>query len=332
MDLIWYNLVDLHLREAVFEHWKNFHKDKPSANQDIMAIHKEHPAPEKQMLGSMMDRIPRKRTSLKGVQPNLVQAMVTLGAFWCTMRIAWTIFCPYSDPSLSLSPSFNLGPSPSNLQMVVYTANREVNKRPANEDREVSSQIGPQPISLPNNQITESTAKKATSLEGNVSSLVLKVECIRDNADFTRRSTVKLQQQLKTTFDGLEIKIDLLESTLFHLVDEVTTLKSQVAEMVECLKACVMPKMGKEDQAENRGKDRAMKRYVGQRKTSSGFSGALVVDKPVRIETKSVEIISVQKSRKQLFIVEQKDHSGSDKWYNKPAGVRYNKPAGRPVK
>ncbi|KZV44051.1 putative glutamate--tRNA ligase, cytoplasmic [Dorcoceras hygrometricum] len=37
-DLIWYKLVDLHLREAGAEHWKNFHKDKPSANQDIMAI------------------------------------------------------------------------------------------------------------------------------------------------------------------------------------------------------------------------------------------------------------------------------------------------------
>ncbi|KZV28122.1 hypothetical protein F511_29600 [Dorcoceras hygrometricum] len=37
-DLIRYKLVEFHLREAVAEHWKNFHKDKPSANQDIMAI------------------------------------------------------------------------------------------------------------------------------------------------------------------------------------------------------------------------------------------------------------------------------------------------------
>ncbi|KZV47123.1 phycocyanobilin ferredoxin oxidoreductase-like protein [Dorcoceras hygrometricum] len=37
-DLIWYKLVELHLREAIAKHWKNFHKDKPSVNQDIMGI------------------------------------------------------------------------------------------------------------------------------------------------------------------------------------------------------------------------------------------------------------------------------------------------------
>ncbi|KZV44267.1 hypothetical protein F511_10386 [Dorcoceras hygrometricum] len=31
-------MVELQMREAVAEHWKIFHKDKPSANQDIMAI------------------------------------------------------------------------------------------------------------------------------------------------------------------------------------------------------------------------------------------------------------------------------------------------------
>ncbi|KZV35569.1 hypothetical protein F511_28411 [Dorcoceras hygrometricum] len=37
-DLVWYNLVELHMREVVAEHWKEFHKDKPSANQDFMEI------------------------------------------------------------------------------------------------------------------------------------------------------------------------------------------------------------------------------------------------------------------------------------------------------
>ncbi|KZV21103.1 pentatricopeptide repeat-containing protein [Dorcoceras hygrometricum] len=37
-DLIWYKLVKVILLEVVAEHWKNFNKDKPSANQDIMAI------------------------------------------------------------------------------------------------------------------------------------------------------------------------------------------------------------------------------------------------------------------------------------------------------
>ncbi|KZV17635.1 hypothetical protein F511_19998 [Dorcoceras hygrometricum] len=28
-ELIWFKMVELHMREAVTEHWKNFHKDKP---------------------------------------------------------------------------------------------------------------------------------------------------------------------------------------------------------------------------------------------------------------------------------------------------------------
>ncbi|KZV15568.1 ABC transporter G family member 28-like [Dorcoceras hygrometricum] len=37
-DLIWYMLVELHLHKFVAEHWKEFNKAKPLANQDIMAI------------------------------------------------------------------------------------------------------------------------------------------------------------------------------------------------------------------------------------------------------------------------------------------------------
>ncbi|KZV41472.1 putative glutathione S-transferase [Dorcoceras hygrometricum] len=37
-DFFWYKLVELHMREVVAENWKEFHKDKPSANQDLMAI------------------------------------------------------------------------------------------------------------------------------------------------------------------------------------------------------------------------------------------------------------------------------------------------------
>ncbi|KZV24404.1 hypothetical protein F511_21921 [Dorcoceras hygrometricum] len=117
-----------------------------------------------------------------------------------------------NDTSLSLSPSFNLGPNPdskgnhtdhqgpstSNLQMVVYTTNNEVNNRPTDEHREV----------LPN-----------------------LVERFRDDAGFKRHSTVQLRKQLKNAVDGLGIKIYPTTSC-----DEVTMLKSQVAEVVECLK------------------------------------------------------------------------------------------------
>ncbi|KZV24126.1 hypothetical protein F511_20113 [Dorcoceras hygrometricum] len=37
-ELIWFKMVEQHLRKAVAEHWKEFNKDKPSANQDLMSI------------------------------------------------------------------------------------------------------------------------------------------------------------------------------------------------------------------------------------------------------------------------------------------------------
>ncbi|KZV35518.1 hypothetical protein F511_34906 [Dorcoceras hygrometricum] len=37
-ELIWFKMVEQHMRGVVTEHWKEFHKDKPSANQDIMSI------------------------------------------------------------------------------------------------------------------------------------------------------------------------------------------------------------------------------------------------------------------------------------------------------
>ncbi|KZV29139.1 hypothetical protein F511_41471 [Dorcoceras hygrometricum] len=37
-ELIWSNMVERHLRKVVAEHWKEFNKDKPSMNQDLMSI------------------------------------------------------------------------------------------------------------------------------------------------------------------------------------------------------------------------------------------------------------------------------------------------------
>ncbi|KZV49962.1 putative LRR receptor-like serine/threonine-protein kinase [Dorcoceras hygrometricum] len=147
---------------------------------------------------------------------------------------------------------------------------------PDHEDREASSQSGPQLTSLPNPHIIEANATNLTSMEGNVSYLGLQVVRIRDDADFTRHSIVQLRKQLENAVDGLEIKIDVLESTLVrkfadnqqnlsaletglvrhfadnqqHLVDEVTTLKFQVAEIIECLKELRDAKKGEGKQGE----------------------------------------------------------------------------------
>ncbi|KZV16185.1 hypothetical protein F511_11861 [Dorcoceras hygrometricum] len=70
-----------------------------------------------------------------------------------------------------------------------------------------------------------------------------KVESIKADTYFTRQSTVQLRRQLETSLKGIKIKIYVLESTLVrhvadsqqHLVDELAFVKSQLAEMVDCI-------------------------------------------------------------------------------------------------
>ncbi|KZV23502.1 structural maintenance of chromosomes protein 2-like [Dorcoceras hygrometricum] len=91
------------------------------------------------------------------------------------------------------------------------------------------------------NRICQRTTNNAHKLKSgsfpndNVS---LPVERIKADTDFSRHSTVQLRKQLETSVDGLEIKIDVLESTLVrHFADsQQAFVKSQLAEMVDCLK------------------------------------------------------------------------------------------------
>ncbi|KZV38659.1 hypothetical protein F511_32936 [Dorcoceras hygrometricum] len=55
-------------------------------------------------------------------------------------------------------------------------------------------------------QIMDNTAKDLTSLKDSVSSMDLKVEHIKADTDFARRSTMQLRQQLETSADKLEIR------------------------------------------------------------------------------------------------------------------------------
>ncbi|KZV54967.1 structural maintenance of chromosomes protein 4 [Dorcoceras hygrometricum] len=99
----------------------------------------------------------------------------------------------------------------------------------------------------------EITTKELTSLTESVSYLTLKLARLSDDTNFTRLSTVQLWKQLENAVAGLEIRIDVLESTLSrkfadshqeiselenalirhfadnqqHIVDEVASLKSQ---------------------------------------------------------------------------------------------------------
>ncbi|KZV16736.1 hypothetical protein F511_25882 [Dorcoceras hygrometricum] len=168
-----------------------------------------------------------------------------------------------ADPILSVSLSLNLVPSPSKSQMV--------------------------PISIPSPQTLENPPKELTSLQDSVSSLDLKVEHIKDDTDFTMQSTVQLRWQLETLVDGLDIKIVVLESTLVrqfadnqqnlaaletglvrhfadsqqYFVDEVTSLKPQVAEMVDCLKELCDGKKGEGPSSKKGEGTAAVKREDG---------------------------------------------------------------------
>ncbi|KZV36127.1 hypothetical protein F511_16763 [Dorcoceras hygrometricum] len=135
---------------------------------------------------------------------------------------------------------------------------------------EATMETIPQQISLPTPQIMDTTAKELTTLQDLVFSLDLKVERMRDDTNLTRNHTTQLRRQLKNAVNGLQIKIDVLESTLVrkladnqqnfaaletglvhhfadskqNILDEVASLKSQVAEMVECLKELCDAKKG----------------------------------------------------------------------------------------
>ncbi|KZV29302.1 putative LRR receptor-like serine/threonine-protein kinase [Dorcoceras hygrometricum] len=149
------------------------------------------------------------------------------------------------------------GPAPSNLQLVV-----------------------PPPTDLSTLQFMDTTAQNFTTLSTHVSSLDLTYSRIRDDNNLTRHHTTLIRDQLKTAVEGLDIKIDVLERTLSQriddihqhftklettmvrnyadshqqLVDELASVKSHLAAMVESMKEFGATKRGKEDKVD-RGRD-----------------------------------------------------------------------------
>ncbi|KZV41395.1 calmodulin-binding receptor-like cytoplasmic kinase 2 [Dorcoceras hygrometricum] len=78
-----------------------------------------------------------------------------------------------------------------------------------------------------------------------VSSLDLSYARLRDDTVITKRHTAQLCDQLKTTADGLDIEIDVLERTLTQrMVDELAVVKSQLDTIVEGLKETGAAKKG----------------------------------------------------------------------------------------
>ncbi|KZV18755.1 hypothetical protein F511_13028 [Dorcoceras hygrometricum] len=81
------------------------------------------------------------------------------------------------------------------------------------------------------------TAREIVSLKDTVSSLCLQVERINHDTYVTKHTTLQFWRQLNNKIDGLETcLIRHFANSQQHLGDEIEFLKSQVAEMVDCLK------------------------------------------------------------------------------------------------
>ncbi|KZV19743.1 Muscle derived-like protein [Dorcoceras hygrometricum] len=120
-------------------------------------------------------------------------------------------------------------------------------------------------------QFLDTTAQTLTALYSRVSSLDLTCERINNDTNLTRHHTILLREKLKNVVYGMEIKIDVLEQTLSNrmddshqhftklettmvrnyadshqqLVDELASVKSQLAAMVESMKEFGTEKRGK---------------------------------------------------------------------------------------
>ncbi|KZV40689.1 hypothetical protein F511_19166 [Dorcoceras hygrometricum] len=78
-----------------------------------------------------------------------------------------------------------------------------------------------------------------------ISNLGLNVERIKDDAFMAKHTTMQFKRKLDNKIDGLETSlVRHFADSQQHLVDEIALLKSQIAEMVDCLKVLRDDKKG----------------------------------------------------------------------------------------
>ncbi|KZV32157.1 BTB/POZ and TAZ domain-containing protein 4-like [Dorcoceras hygrometricum] len=117
-------------------------------------------------------------------------------------------------------------------EIVPYTAQREENNTADNE--EYFTQDGPQRIIVSRPQDDVDTAKELTYLKALVSYLGTKINWIGDDTYLAKHTTLQFRRQLDTKIDGLDTSlIRHFADSQQNLEDDITLLKSQVAEMVD---------------------------------------------------------------------------------------------------
>ncbi|KZV31208.1 hypothetical protein F511_14903 [Dorcoceras hygrometricum] len=149
---------------------------------------------------------------------------------------------PYDDPNLSESPTFSgnfpayndatvysLGPNPfseankstdhqgpysSELQLVVHTEKH--NNFGSGVQAKPASSAAPEPLDPPTLKCMDATSQALTTLADRVYSLDVMYARMREDTNLTRHHTTQLRNQVTSAVDGLEIKIDVLQATLYR--------------------------------------------------------------------------------------------------------------------
>ncbi|KZV52317.1 hypothetical protein F511_39158 [Dorcoceras hygrometricum] len=184
-----------------------------------------------------------------------------------TMRTTRIVVGP--NPSSAANNSTDhQGKHSSEMPLVVYTT--QLNPFDSKVLEQPISSAAPKSLAPPTLQFMDTTTKALTSLTDCVSSLELTYACMKFDTDITRHHTTLLRDKLTSDMDGLEIKIDVLENTMSskladsqqsfavlettmvrnyadihqQLVEELALVKSQLAEMIDCIKELSDAKKG----------------------------------------------------------------------------------------
>ncbi|KZV30286.1 hypothetical protein F511_34302, partial [Dorcoceras hygrometricum] len=139
----------------------------------------------------------------------------------------------FSFSSNSVNNEDRHDPDPSSLSIVKYMG-KQTDKQITPEEAQRVQQLTNLPTPTP---VMDNTAKELTSLKDIVSSLDSKIDRIGVDTYFAKHTALKFRQQLDTKIDGLETSlVHQFTDRQQNLAGDIVLLKSQVSEMVECLK------------------------------------------------------------------------------------------------
>ncbi|KZV28645.1 hypothetical protein F511_13777 [Dorcoceras hygrometricum] len=202
-------------------------------------------------------------------------------------------FGRYSDPSLSESPTISgnfpvyddatvhsLGPNPSSA----------ANNNMDHQAKPVSS-AALEPLDHPNLQFMDTTSKTLITLTDRVSYLDLTYARIRDDMYLTRHYTTQLRDQLtsaKTTM------VRNYADSQQQLVDELALVKSQLVEMIDCIKELRDAKKGECGPKSKKSEDPSSKQGEGPSRQGEDSQQQLV-DELALVKSQLVEMIECKK-------------------------------------